>query len=72
MEQMTYRMGCYRMGRFIPRADADISSRIRALEEHLSSLTSELERTLAEMNTTLDQLEAALVASDEAARKGGT
>ncbi len=48
-----------RMGRFIPRAEADAETRIRALETHLGGLTAELEYLLAEINATLKLLESA-------------
>ncbi len=47
-------------GRYIPRADTDADTRIRALEAHLAALTSELEYMLAEMDATLDLLETTL------------
>ncbi len=47
-------------GRFIPRANVDVDTRIRALEAHLAGLTSELEFMLSELNATLDLLESAL------------
>ncbi len=51
-------------GRFIPRADLDADARIRALETHLAGLTAELEHMLAEIDATLDLLEAGLRAQE--------
>ncbi len=57
-------------GRFIPRADADMETRVRALEAHLVELTCELEAMTAEINATLELLDFAVKNYDSGGEEG--